>query len=101
VYGVGNATRRLRVNHLNSVLIEGVMQEGSLACTGKGKDAGCVFNLLSKGREEITAGIRAGGSVAEACRKHAAKKLRIVGQLGNDGHGGLVVVAEHMEASPV
>jgi single-stranded DNA-binding protein len=110
VLGKNNSVEveEMSMSMLNSVLIEGLLvADPETRKTSKGLPM-CVFQVVSgrfyreEGKlcEELSHfNIEAYGSIAEICCARGVKGLgvRVVGRLKENGNGGVVIIAEHVE----
>jgi single-strand DNA-binding protein len=110
---------RIRMNNLNSILLEGVLKEDPLyRVTPKGTPV-CTFSIASNRysridgnlQEEVSFfNIEAWSKLADMCNEkgHKGRGLRVVGRLKEDRwtdhdrkqHSKVVIVAEHVEFRP-
>lgn len=93
--------------HLNSIIIEGIVAEGSVFDEGKVRYDFplTVHNLTSDGTEEKEINhftVRTYGKLAEAGRDYATvnRGVRVTGRLKEED-SKVVIMAEHIEFKPI
>ena len=96
------------MNHLNSVLLEGNLENDPDLTASPDVDPVCTFDMASVRFSKMNGELRKGisvlsvhttGKLAEACaeRLSIGRGVRVVGRIEQDAETGFCIVAEHVE----